>query len=64
MRSEDFVTVNDVVGYVRYLNLLTVSCQDGKERVLQAETHTIIIGQHYALFLAKKALRKIENINM
>lgn len=55
--------VNDVIGCVRCLNPLTVLCQDGKERVLQAEAHTVIAGQHYALLLAEKALRRIGNVN-
>lgn len=63
MRPGDFVIVNDVIGCVRCLSPLTILCQDGKERVLQAEAHTVITGQHYALLLAEKALRRIGNVN-
>lgn len=63
MRPGDFVIVNDVIGCVRSLDPFTVLCQDGKERVLQAEAHIVITGQHYALLLAEKALRGIRNGN-
>lgn len=61
MRPGDFVIVNDVIGCVKSLDPLTVLCQDGVERTLQAEAHVIITGQHYALLLAEKALRRIRN---
>lgn len=63
MRPGDFVIVNDVIGCVKKINPLTVLCQDGVVRALNAEAHVIITGQHYALLLAEKALRRIRDGN-
>ena len=49
MRPGDFVIVNDVIGCVKKLNPLTVLCQDGVVRALNAEAHVIITGQHLSL---------------
>lgn len=59
MRPGDFVIVNDVIGCVQAEHPLTVLCQDGKVRVLQADARVIITGQQYALLLAEKAMRRI-----
>lgn len=59
----DFVIVNDVIGCVRKLKPLTVLCQDGVERVLQAKAHVIITGQQYALLLAQKVMEGLKNGN-
>ena len=63
MRPGDFVIVNDVIGCVKQVDPLTVLCQDGVTRVLQAEAHLIISGQHYALLLAEKAMGRIRHGN-
>lgn len=63
VKPGDFVIVNDVIGCVRKMHPLTVLCQDGIERELQAEAHVIITGQKYALLLAQKAMGRISHGN-
>lgn len=61
VRPGDFVIIHDVIGCIQTTQPLTVLCQDGKCREFQAEPHLIISGQHYALMLAQKAMRRINN---
>lgn len=60
MRPGDFVIVNDVIGCVKSTEPLTVLCQDGVARTLQAEAHVIVTGQQCALLLAEKAMKRIK----
>ena len=63
MRPGDFVIVNDVIGCIQSLTPLSILCLDGVTRTFQAEPSLIISGQHYALLLAEKAMRRIKDGN-
>lgn len=57
----DFVICNDIIGCVVSLHPLTLLCQDGVKRTVQAQPHVIITGQQAALLTAEKLMRRITN---
>ena len=63
MSPGDFVICNDIIGCVQELNPLTILCQDGKVRVVQATPTLILSGQQAALLTAEKLMRRINNGN-
>lgn len=63
MRQGDFVICNDIIGCVQTVEPLTLLCQDGVVRVVQATPQTILTGQQYALLVAEKLMRRINNGN-
>ena len=63
MRQGDFVICNDIIGCVQTVEPLTLLCQDGVVRAVQSTPHTILTGQQYALLVAEKLMRRINNGN-
>lgn len=63
MRPGDFVICNDIIGCVQSLTPLTLLCQDGQVRTVQATPTLILSGQQAALLTAEKLMRRIHNGN-
>lgn len=63
MSPGDFVICNDIIGCVQTLDPLTLLCQDGKVRAVQATPTLILSGQQAALLTAEKLMRRINNGN-
>lgn len=57
----DFVICNDILGCVQTLSPLTLLCQDGVIRTLEAEPTVILTGQQAALITAEKLMRRVQN---
>ena len=63
MQLGDFVICNDIIGCVQSLSPLTLLCQDGAVRAVNATPTVIITGQQAALLTAEKLMRRIRDGN-
>ncbi len=63
MHLGDFVICNDIIGCVQRVSPLTLLCQDGAVREVDAPATVIITGQQAALLTAEKLMRRITDGN-
>lgn len=59
MRPGDFVILKDVIGCVQNMSPLMLLCTDGKVREFTGTPTLIVSGQQYALLIAEKAMRNV-----